>query len=631
MAINTENGIKASEKPISDNMSYVYAEDENKNFVRIQKETLKSLLGIATRLSELKNDAGFVDRLVSDLENYYKKSETYTREEIDDKLALVPRFSVQVVSSGVLPTENISETTVYLIPSSAEDDNLYTEFIYVNGLWEILGTQKIASVENAVLYTEQSLTDEQKTQARSNIGAASALELSQLEEQIDNLVLTGGGVTNAQRNSLIAVIEAIGVFNVANGQQLIDDFKSAWEITIEATKITLDKTVLSFDVAVSQTLTATVEPSGTTEKVIWHSSNESIATVVNGVVNPISNGSCTITATCGKVSASCEVTVNVESEIVTYTITNNLTNVTTDNPSVSISENSSYMATLTPSAEYEFETVVITMNGVDITDIAYSDGVITIESVTGNVVITASAVEQSSGEVTLLKNIAFDGSSYIDTEVIPENTSYRYVFGLQMPSKEFASGYIGGVSMRDHTDINKASYWDIVWNCAVKENGYNANVPSVDVSEIRTTSSAKLNSGQDNGDNLSNQPFDYPMFYNFGNDVQSLWMDEELTIKPTGGSFSKLTNNISTADNSDKHPVKPIWLGKVNLIGIMGSYNSPFANVKFYCFKVYDENDNLIADMKPAKQGSIIGMYCNVREKFFAGNGTLTYEELEVA
>ena len=171
MAINTENGIKASEKPISDNMSYVYAEDENKNFVRIQKETLKSLLGIATRLSELKNDAGFVDRLVSDLENYYKKSETYTREEIDDKLALVPRFSVQVVSSGVLPTENISETTVYLIPSSAEDDNLYTEFIYVNGLWEILGTQKIASVENAVLYTEQSLTDEQKTQARREIGS----------------------------------------------------------------------------------------------------------------------------------------------------------------------------------------------------------------------------------------------------------------------------------------------------------------------------------------------------------------------------------------------------------------------------------------------------------------------------
>ena len=45
----------------------------------------------------------------------------------------------------------------------------------------------------------------------------------------------------------------------------------------------------------------------------------------------------------------------------------------------------------------------------------------------------------------------------------------------------------------------------------------------------------------------------------------------------------------------------------------------------------YDENDNLIADMKPAKQGNEIGMYCNVREKFYAGNGTLTYEELEVA
>lgn len=144
MSVN--NGIKANEKPTSSELSYVYAENNAKEFVRVSKDFLKIILGVATKLSELENDAGFVDKLVSDLENYYKKSETYTKEEIDDKLSLVPRFSVQVVSSGILPTEDISETTVYLIPSSEEDENLYTEFIYVNGFWEILGTQRIAQV-----------------------------------------------------------------------------------------------------------------------------------------------------------------------------------------------------------------------------------------------------------------------------------------------------------------------------------------------------------------------------------------------------------------------------------------------------------------------------------------------------
>lgn len=143
--MSVQNGIKANEKSTSNDFNYIYAEN-GKDFVRVSKEILKLLLGVATKISELKNDVGFVDKLVSDLENYYLKSETYSKTEIDDKLALIPRFSVQVVTSGILPTENISETTVYLIPSSEEDDNLYTEFIYVNGFWEILGAQRIAQV-----------------------------------------------------------------------------------------------------------------------------------------------------------------------------------------------------------------------------------------------------------------------------------------------------------------------------------------------------------------------------------------------------------------------------------------------------------------------------------------------------
>lgn len=90
--------------------------------------------------------------------------------------------------------------------------------------------------------------------------------------------------------------------------------------TVPATGITLDKTTLSFTDSETQTLVATVEPSDTTDKVVWTSNAESVATVTNGVVKPLSNGSATITATCGSVSATCSVTVDIaEEEQVTLT------------------------------------------------------------------------------------------------------------------------------------------------------------------------------------------------------------------------------------------------------------------------------------------------------------------------
>ena len=42
-----------------------------------------------------------------------------------------------------LPTSNISATTVYLLKTGAESQNLYTEYIYVNSAWEYLGKQSV--------------------------------------------------------------------------------------------------------------------------------------------------------------------------------------------------------------------------------------------------------------------------------------------------------------------------------------------------------------------------------------------------------------------------------------------------------------------------------------------------------
>lgn len=74
-------------------------------------------------------------RVQTDLTNYYTKAET------NELVSKIPKFVIEVVDT--LPTENISNTTVYLLKSSEEAPNLYTEYIYVNEAWEELGAQTV--------------------------------------------------------------------------------------------------------------------------------------------------------------------------------------------------------------------------------------------------------------------------------------------------------------------------------------------------------------------------------------------------------------------------------------------------------------------------------------------------------
>ena len=98
---------------------------------QIEKNTA-NLAGLAERV---------IDRTVSDLVNYYTKSQTLTKDEINALVSAIPKFKIEVVTS--LPTSNISDTTVYLVKSGDDDTNLYTEYIYANDKWEKLGTQTV--------------------------------------------------------------------------------------------------------------------------------------------------------------------------------------------------------------------------------------------------------------------------------------------------------------------------------------------------------------------------------------------------------------------------------------------------------------------------------------------------------
>ena len=85
--------------------------------------------------------------------------------------------------------------------------------------------------------------------------------------------------------------------------------------------------------------------------------------------------------------------VSYDFTLASYSVTSTLSHVTSSNSASSVPEGSSYYAELTPEDGYALDSVTVTMGGADITATAYGDGVISIGSVTGNIVITATAAK----------------------------------------------------------------------------------------------------------------------------------------------------------------------------------------------------------------------------------------------
>jgi hypothetical protein len=86
-------------------------------------------------------------------------------------------------------------------------------------------------------------------------------------------------------------------------------FANAVAFVCDSESISLNNSTLSFTTSATQTLTATTVP--VDASVSWISDDETIATVVGGVVTPHDNGTCTISAVNGDSVANCEVTVNI--------------------------------------------------------------------------------------------------------------------------------------------------------------------------------------------------------------------------------------------------------------------------------------------------------------------------------
>ena len=136
--------------------------NEKRELELMSGDVVLSSAQLPVKLGDFANDVGYITRAVADLLNYYSKAESYTKEEVNDLVSAIPKFKIQPVSS--LPTEDISEATVYLLSDGEKSGNLYTEYIYVKGAWECLGSQEV-----------------------DLSGYAKIFDVKQLSEQIDNV------------------------------------------------------------------------------------------------------------------------------------------------------------------------------------------------------------------------------------------------------------------------------------------------------------------------------------------------------------------------------------------------------------------------------------------------------------
>lgn len=276
-----------------------------------------------------------------------------------------------------------------------------------------------------------------------------------------------------------------------------------------------------------------------------------------------------------------------------YTVTNNLTNTTTNNNETQKARGSSYSAILAPATGYGLGTTTVTMGGNNITSTVYENGVISISNVTGNIVITSTAIDDSIWDtyqrVGYIENSA-SGKEYINTGITLNADTYaRESFELEFDCTSFANattfprGRVCGLGDGNHardgiTIANTAGSLHLYRGNG--ENGWN-------------------NTGVSGGGKYRVEGFDW-----YKNDVK--------VFSNTDMGYSPFNDNSKT-----------FTLFAYNT----GSLQISYMPLKIYSFKMW-EDGVLIRDMIPCyrKSDNIPGMIDVVNKVFYqnAGTGSFT-------
>lgn len=109
------------------------------NKIDSELDNKQDVLSAGSRISFSGNTIS-ADSEIDDTAN--TSTNTWSASKINAVIAALNKLSLAIVQT--LPTEDISTTTIYLVPKSTlQTNNVYDEYVYINSSWEAIGSTEI--------------------------------------------------------------------------------------------------------------------------------------------------------------------------------------------------------------------------------------------------------------------------------------------------------------------------------------------------------------------------------------------------------------------------------------------------------------------------------------------------------
>ncbi|MEK3768609.1 Ig-like domain-containing protein [Paenibacillus sp. FSL R5-0887] len=362
-----------------------------------------------------KQDTGFMGNTTTDKNKSVSRSFKVLDVDGDDlqvsatssNTLLIPNNGLKISGSGeqrtleITPAANAFGTSVISVKvSDGALSNTYTFNVTVNNTGDVIVTG--VTLDKPTLSLTEGEAGDTLSAVIAPINATNkTVNWSSSDETVAtvvNGVVTPVGVGTA----IITVTTTDGSFTASS----VVNVSAPIPPVVDVTGVKLDQETLNLTAGEADgLLKATIEPANATDKdVIWSSSDETVATVVNGIVTPVGEGTAVITVTTKDGSFTASSVVNVSAPIPPVV---DVTGVKLDQETLNLTAGEAdglLKATIEPANATDKdviwsssdETVATVVNGV-VTPVGEGTAVITVTTKDGS--FTASSVVNVSAPI----------------------------------------------------------------------------------------------------------------------------------------------------------------------------------------------------------------------------------------
>lgn len=217
---------------------------------------MSAIEGLEAALEEKQPKGDYILNTVADLVNYYTKSEVYTQAEVNELVSAIPKFKIEVVHSMQEMYAKKDPTTIYLFANSDSTYNIYSEYIFVDGAPELLGTQTLDLTGYATeAWVGEKLADYQPAgdyalksdvpELPENIGTVKSVNGVEPDEN-GNVTIESGGVGKSLAGQTVYPTKDESV-TAGDGAEIFNDLRERVNVKYEETSYPSEGNIASGD------------------------------------------------------------------------------------------------------------------------------------------------------------------------------------------------------------------------------------------------------------------------------------------------------------------------------------------------------------------------------------------------